>query len=92
MTPFEAQIFARLLVRAKGSKFGRVAAAPSLRLLNTAFPDPIELRKALNGLRKAGKLTFSPDSRGEPVSAFITVQSHRGRRKHAPSFVHSGLG
>lgn len=75
MTPFEAQIFARLLVRAKGSKLGRVATAPSLKLLSSAFPDPIELRKALNGLRSAGRLTFSPGSRGEPVSPFITVHA-----------------
>lgn len=75
MTPFEAQIFARLLVRAKGSKLGRVATVPSLRWLSTEFPDPIELRKALNGLRNAGKLSFSSGSRGEPVSPFITVHA-----------------
>jgi hypothetical protein len=75
MTPFEAEIFTRLLARAKGSKSGRVATASSLKLLSTAFPDPIELRKALNGLRKAGKLAFSPGSRGEPVSPFITVHA-----------------
>jgi Uncharacterized protein conserved in bacteria C-term(DUF2220) len=75
MTPFEAQIFARLLTRAKGSKFGRVTTEPALKMLSSAFPDPIELRKALNGLRNAGKLTFSRGSRGEPVSPFITVHA-----------------
>lgn len=74
MTPFEAQIFTRLLARAKG-KSGRVLTAPSMKLLSTAFPDPIELRKALNGLRNAGKLSFAPGSRGEPVSPYITVHA-----------------
>lgn len=73
MTQLEEQVFQRLLMRAKGSKLGRVATVPALKWLSDAFVDPIELRKALNGLRVDGKLAFSYGSRGEPVSAFITV-------------------
>lgn len=75
MRELEDYVFQRLLARAKGSKQSRVATTSTLKWLGANVSDPIELRQVLNSLRCAGKLTFSPGSRGEPVSPFITVHT-----------------
>lgn len=70
----EANIYAWLCKKARGSEAGRIRTKVALVNLGTdVSQDTIEVRKALMSLRADGKVEYSTGPHGEPISSFIKV-------------------
>lgn len=74
MPSLEERIFQWFLKRSGNNDSGKVRASGVMAKLCTEVAgDPVALRKALKNLQAEGHLVFSADTRGEPISSFITV-------------------
>lgn len=67
------QIYRRLLHKSRNSSASKLSSISAMKMLIGEFRDPIEVRRSLKRLQVDGKVEFSADDRGQPVSAFITV-------------------
>ncbi len=74
MNNLEDQIYYWFLKRVGNATSNRVLTSKIVaRLCNDINGDPLEIRKAMERLRRDGKLMFTASSNGEPVSSYITV-------------------
>lgn len=70
----ESRIHAWFLRKSKSSNFGRIRASGVVASLCRDIADnPVAIRKALKVLQAEGKIEYSADARGEPISGYITV-------------------
>lgn len=67
------QIYRRLLHKSRNSSASKLSSASAMKMLVGEFGDPIEVRRSLKRLQGDGKVEYSADVQGNPVSAFITV-------------------
>lgn len=70
---FDDQIYRRLLHKSRNSSASRLSASSAMKMLVGEFQDPIEVRRSLKRLLGDGKVEYSADAQGNPVSSFITV-------------------
>lgn len=70
----ESRIHAWLLRKSKSSDAGRIRASGVVSSLCRDIADnPIAIRKALKALQAERKIEYSADTRGEPISGYITI-------------------
>lgn len=67
------QIYRRLLHKSRNSNASKLSSVSAMKMLVGEFGDPIEVRRSLKRLQGDGKVEYSADVQGNPVSAFITV-------------------
>lgn len=74
MPEFENRIHQWFLKRCRGSESGKVLTKGVMgKLCAEVVNDPIAIRKGLMRLLNEGRLEYTPDTRGEPISAYVTV-------------------
>ena len=74
MPQLEERVYQWFLKRAGKNKSGKVRTLGVMaKLCVDIANDPVALRKAFKHLHSEGRLIFSADLRGEPISSFITV-------------------
>lgn len=74
MQTLEERIYAWFIKKSKSNKNSQVLTNGVTKKLYEAFAgDPVTIRKALKYLQSEGKLEFTADQRGEPISSFIRV-------------------
>lgn len=69
----DEQIYRRLLHKSRNSSASKLSSSSAMKMLIGEFRDPIEVRRSLKRLQGDGKVEYSADVQGNPVSAFITV-------------------
>lgn len=67
------QVFRRLLHKSRNSASSKVLTKAAMKVLMDEFSDPIEIRRSLKRLQSEGKVEYSADLQGSPVSAYIIV-------------------
>lgn len=98
MPNLEERIYDWLLKKSRNSASGKIRSSALMSSLCQAIiNDPVEVRKALENLRRDGKVEYTAAPNGTPVSAFVTVikpetnvPEHRLRWESA--LASSGLG
>jgi len=74
MPKLEERVYQWFLKRASKNESGKVRTSGVMaRLCVDIANDPVALRKAFKHLHSEGRLAFSADQRGDPISSFITV-------------------
>jgi len=73
MPELEQRIYQWFLKRSGKNECGKVRTSGVMAKLCACIAnDPVAVRKALKNLQSDGRLEFTADSRGEPISSFIT--------------------
>lgn len=71
---FESRIHVWFLRKSKASNSGRIRASGVIAsLCRDVLDNPVAIRKILKVLQAEGKIEYSADARGEPISGYITV-------------------
>lgn len=74
MQKLEDRIYKWFLKRSIKSESGKIRTSGIMaKLCSDITNDPVAIRKALIHLQSEGQLLFTADSRGEPISSYITV-------------------
>jgi hypothetical protein len=74
MPKLEDRVYQWFLKRSGKNESGKVRTSDVMaRLCADIANDPVALRKALQHLKSEGRLVFTAEMRGEPISPFITV-------------------